>query len=87
MNFFIPNLKLKEKCREKSGCKKRYEPGRTAYQRLMDRGVLGRKERQELRERYESLDPFRLKEELERRLKPILRVGDDRQHPAGGSIQ
>ena len=53
----------------------------------MDGGVLGRKERQELRERYESLDPFRLKEELERRLKPILRVGDDRQHPAGGSIQ
>jgi hypothetical protein len=72
MNFFLPGLKLKEKWREKSAWKKRYEPARTAYQRLMDAGVLGRRERRELRERYESLDPFTLKQELERGLKPIL---------------
>ena len=57
---------------EQSAWKKRYEPARTAYQRLMDAGVLGRRARRELRERYESLDPFVLKADVERRLHPIL---------------
>ncbi len=72
MNFFLPGLKLQSKGREKSAWKKRYEPARTAYQRLMDPGVLGRRGRRELRGRYESLDPFVLKAEVERRLQPIL---------------
>ncbi len=72
MNFFLPGLKLQRKGREKSAWKKRYEPARTAYQRLMDTGVLGRRARRELRERYESLDPFVLKADVERRLQPIL---------------
>ena len=46
MNFFLPGLKLKEKWPEKSAWKKRYEPARTAYQRLMDAGVLGRRQRE-----------------------------------------
>lgn len=86
MNFFLPSLKLKEKWREKSAWKKRYEPARTAYQRLMDQGVLSRQARRALRDRYESLDPFALKAELERGLKPILASAvDERRRPAGGS--
>ena len=86
MNFFLPSLKLKEKWRGKSAWKKRYEPARPAYQRLMDPGVLNRQGRRALRERYESLDPFALKAELERGLKPILaRAMDDRRRPAGAS--
>ena len=86
MNFFLPGLKLKTKWREKSAWKKRYEPARTAYQRLMDPGVLGRRARRELRERYESLDPFVLKAEVERRLKPILAApAETVRRPAGGS--
>ena len=72
MNCFLPGLKLQRKWREQSAWKKRYEPARPAYQRLMDEGVLGRPARRQLRERYESLDPFALKFELERRLQPIL---------------
>ncbi len=45
MNFFLPGLKLKTKWREKSAWKKRYEPARTAYQRLMAAGGLGRRAR------------------------------------------
>jgi hypothetical protein len=72
--------------REKSAWKKRYEPARTAYQRLMDPGVLGRRLRRELRERYESLDPFLLKADVERRLKPIMaEVAEIGRRPAGGS--
>ena len=86
MNYFLPGLKLKEKWREKSQWKKRYEPARTAYQRLLAAGVLGRKARRELRERYESLDPFELQAELERRLKPILAgAAEIARRPAGGS--
>jgi len=86
MNFFLPSLKLKEKWREKSAWKKRYEPARTADQRLMDPGVLNRQGRRELRARFESLDPFALKAELERALKPILaRAVDHRLRSAGGS--
>ena len=77
MNFFLPGLKLKTKWREKSVWKKRYEPARTGYQRLMDPGVVGRRARRELRERYESLDPFVLQAEVERRLKPILAEAEE----------
>ncbi len=86
MNFFLPGLKLQTKWREKSAWKKRYEPARTAYQRLMDAGVLGRRARRKLRERYENLDPFVLKADVERRLKPILAEAVEiGRRPAGGS--
>ena len=84
MNFFLPGLKLKEKWREKSQWKKRYEPARSAYQRLRDTGVPGRQARRDLRERYESLDPFALQAELERRLKPLLAgAAEIARRPAG----
>ena len=86
MNFFLPGLKLERKWRERSAWKKRYEPARTAYQRLMAEGVLGRRARRELRERYESLDPFVLQAEVERRLQPILTGATEvARRPAGGS--
>jgi hypothetical protein len=85
MNFFLPSLKLKEKWRERSAWKKRYEPARTAYQRLMEAGVLNRLERRTLRERYESLDPFALKADLERGLRPILAGALDPARPPAGA--
>jgi hypothetical protein len=71
-NFFLPCLKLKRKWREGSHWRKQYELPQTAYVRLCARGLLPRKERGQLREFYASLDPFILKENLERQLKPIL---------------
>jgi hypothetical protein len=74
-NFFLPCLKLEKKWREGSHWRKRYELPRTAYERLCARGVLGRRERKQLKERYASLDPFRLKDEVEGRLGKILPRG------------
>ena len=71
-NFFLPCLKLAEKWREGSHWRKRYEPPQTAYARLCAPGILNLKQRRQLRERYASLDPFDLKDELERQLKQIL---------------
>jgi len=71
-NFFLPCLKLESKWREGSHWCKRYEAPRTAYVRLCAPGMLNLKQRRQLRERYASLDPFDLKDELERQLKQIL---------------
>jgi hypothetical protein len=71
-NFFLPCLKLKEKWREGSHWRKRYEPPQTAYKRLCELGALTGKVRAQLRDRYQSLDPFVLKDDLEKRLKPVL---------------
>ena len=53
---------------------------------LLGDTVLDREARRELRDRYESLDPFALQAELERRLKPILAgAAQIARRPAGGS--
>jgi len=71
-NFFLPCLKPERKWREGSHWRKRYEPPQTAYQRLCAPGMLALKDRRQLRERYESLDPFELKDQVEEKLKRIL---------------
>jgi hypothetical protein len=71
-NFFLPCLKLEQKWRQGSHWHKRYEVPRTAYDRLCTPGMLALKQRRQLRERYASLDPFTLKDELEKKLKQIL---------------
>jgi hypothetical protein len=85
MNFFLPSLKLASKWRERSHWRRRYEPARTAYQRLMASPQLSAKERSNLMDRFESLDPFRLKQEVERRLKPILARAEIAPSPPGCS--
>ena len=92
-NFFLPCLKLERKWREGSHWRKRYEPPRTAYERLCAPGMLSRQERSGLKERHASLDPFALKDELERRLGKILRPKTQKKNnqaklpasPSGGS--
>lgn len=71
-NFFLPCLKLEQKWRQGSHWHKRYEVPKTAYDRLCAPGRLGLKQRRQLRERYASLDPFALKDELGKKLKQIL---------------
>ena len=73
-NFFLPCFKLQAKWRQGSHWRKRYELPRTAYHRLCGPGILALKERRQLRDHYESLDPFALKDELETKLKRILKV-------------
>jgi len=72
-NFFLPCLKLKAKWREGSRWRKSYHPPRTAYERLCDPGISSRKTRRQLRDLYESLDPLALKDDLEKRLRAVLR--------------
>jgi hypothetical protein len=61
-----------EKRREGSRIIRRHDEPQTAYQRLLGAGQLQRSARQQLREQYESLDPFALAKAVEQRLKKIL---------------
>jgi hypothetical protein len=78
-NFFLPCLKLEKKWRQGSHWRKRYELPQTAYHRLCAPGMLALKERRQLRDRYESLDPFTLKDQLEIKLKQILKPKTNRE--------
>ena len=71
-NFFLPSMKLVEKRREGSRIIRRHDEPQTACQRLLARGQLSRQARKQLREQYESLDPFALAQAVEQRLKKIL---------------
>ena len=72
-NFFLPSTKLVEKRREGSRIIRRHDTPQTAYQRLMAGADLSRKNRKQLREQFESLDPFALAKSVEQRLKKILK--------------
>ena len=71
-NFFLPSTKLVEKRREGSRIIRKHDQPKTAYQRLLASGELARQTARELRERFESLDPFALAQSVEQRLKRIL---------------
>jgi hypothetical protein len=71
-NFFLPSMKLIEKQRVGSRWRRKHDQPQTAYQRLLKMGVLSTKRKRELREQYESLDPFELHDQLEKCLRRIL---------------
>lgn len=68
-NFFIPTMKLIRKTRIGAKIKKEYEKPQTPYERVMKSQHIAEKEKEKLKERYEELNPFLLKEELEKKLK------------------
>jgi hypothetical protein len=72
-NYFLPSMKLVKKWRVGSRWVRRHDLAQTAYQRLLASGQLKRPHAARLRDHYQSLDPFKLAAEVERRLKPILR--------------
>lgn len=72
-NFFLPSTKLVEKRREGSRIVRRHDRPQTAYQRLLAGGQLSRKARAQLRDQFESLDPFALAQSVEQQLKHILK--------------
>lgn len=71
-NFFLPSMKLASKWREGSRWVRRYDRPQTAYQRLLASGQLDRRQSARLRDWYASLDPFKLAQQIEQRLKTIL---------------
>ena len=72
-NFFLPSMKLKQKWRQGSRWVRRHDQPQTAYQRLMANDQISAKSKRQLRDQFESLDPFDLAAQVEKRLKGVLK--------------
>lgn len=64
VNFFQPNLKLKEKTRLGARVKKKYDTAKTPYQRLVASKLLTEEQSFRLQDLYESLNPMQLRREI-----------------------
>ena len=73
-NHFCPTLKLLEKKRINSKYYKKYESPRTPYQRLIESPDISEESKGTLRKQHQSLDPFKLKRQINRQLKAIFKL-------------
>jgi hypothetical protein len=73
-NFFLPAVKLLRKTRIGARLRKQYDRPRTPYERLLECPSIPEHSKTLLKERYESLDPFALHDELEKRLKLLFQT-------------
>jgi len=71
-NFFQPIMKIlsKEKINN-SVCRKKYDEAKTPYQRLMECPQISSKKKSELKNLYLSLNPVKLKNEIDKKIKKI----------------
>jgi len=68
-NFFTPSMKLIKKERDGSKIIKQYDEPKTPYQRLIESGYLTTEQRKGLIQKYNNLNPYFLKRELDKKLK------------------
>jgi hypothetical protein len=73
-NHFSPTLKLMEKKRINSKYYKKYETPQTPYQRLMLSAHISDDNKKALNKLHQTLDPFALKQQINRQLKAIFRL-------------
>jgi len=73
-NFFIPNLKLVQKIRVGGSIKKKHDKPRTPYQRVLESNYISKEKKKELRETYETLNPFELKKQIDKKLNKIFTI-------------
>lgn len=74
LNFFQPVMKLKKKTRIGGRLKKQYDIPKTPYQRVLAaKGIPGAR-KQELAKLYETLNPAKLKAEIEQHLKLLTKL-------------
>lgn len=71
-NFFMPTMKLIEKTRVGSKYYKKYDSHKTPYQRVLDEPSISEMVKDKLTETYNKLDPFLLKQNIQKKLKRIV---------------
>lgn len=75
-NYFYPSVKLKDKLRIQSKIKKKHDIAQTPYQRLLLSEHVSVAQKEKLEQIFKQLNPFKLKEEIEKKLKKIFRYVD-----------
>ena len=73
-NFFCPSVKLIEKKVVASKTIKKYDTPKTPYQRVLESPDVAPSIKRSLKEQYSTLNPFRLRKIIERKLKIIFDI-------------
>lgn len=75
-NFFIPSVKLLEKKRVGSKTIKRYDKPKTPFQRILesDSDYVSNSKKRELQKLFESLNPFELRNAMEKKIAKICKL-------------
>lgn len=76
VNFFQPLRKLIGKEREGSKVKKRFDRAQTPYQRVLAAGILTEEKRAEMEKVYRSLNPVKLRSEIDERLAALWKLAE-----------
>jgi hypothetical protein len=79
-NFFTPVMKLKSKTRVGGKIVKVHDEPKTPFHRLLESEHLSQDEKQALLARVEHINPFRVRQELEKKLKWYFRIVDIRKN-------
>lgn len=70
-NHFMPTMKLQHKERIGAKYKKKYEAPKTPYERVLESNYVADTSKEKLRAIHEPLNPFTLKQEIEKKLTEI----------------
>lgn len=73
-NHYCPSMKLQEKHRINSKYVKQYDAPQTPYQRVLASDQISEEAKQRLRTIHQSLNPFILKQAIEKKLRTIFRL-------------
>lgn len=74
LNYFLPSVKLISKERHGSKIKKKYDKAKTPFQRLFESKEIDGDKKLELLRYSKKLDPFKLQEIIDRKIKLILKL-------------
>ena len=75
INFFIPSVKCVEKIRsDHSRTRRRYDTATTAYQRVLSRDDISEEIKENLRQKYATLNPKLLKQKCDRILSKLSKI-------------
>jgi hypothetical protein len=79
VNYFQPVMKLKEKVREGSKVKKKYEEAKTPYIRILENGGVGKEEKKKLKKIYNKLNPAELKRKINEIQNKLIKLSSKRK--------
>lgn len=74
LNFFIPSVKLIEKYRVGSKTKKKYDPPKTPFQRVIESPCVSEEQKENLSSLCRTLNPFELQKTVRRKIIQILKL-------------
>lgn len=74
LNYFLPSMKLIAKERQGSKIKKKYDKAKTPFQRLFESKEIDESKKLELLRILNKLDPFKLQEKIESKIRLILKL-------------